>query len=123
MRTGLLVGVAGAIGAMCRYGLGMLFLPLSEGFPLGTFSANLIGTFLLSFLAAGAIQRLTSDHAMQTAIMTGFIGSFTTFSALSIETVTFMQEGKWEVAVLYVASSFAGGIGMVAFGRKWGGQK
>lgn len=74
----------------------------------------------MTFFAAGAIQRLTRNISLQTAITTGFIGSFTTFSALSMETVTLIQEGKWQVAFLYVVSSFAGGMGMAAFGQRRG---
>ncbi|QTD42649.1 fluoride efflux transporter CrcB [Sporosarcina sp. Te-1] len=120
MRTGILVGIAGAFGAICRYGLGRFVLPLSIGFPLGTFTVNIIGSFMMTFLAAGAIQRITSNSSMQTAITTGFIGSFTTFSALSIETVTLIQGGNWQVAFLYIMSSFVGGLGMAAVGQKWG---
>ncbi|MBB4826109.1 CrcB protein [Sporosarcina luteola] len=120
MRIGILVGVAGAFGAICRYGLGRLVIPLSMDFPMGTFAANMIGSFLMTFFAAGAIQRLTRNISLQTAITTGFIGSFTTFSALSMETVTLIQEGKWQVAFLYVVSSFAGGMGMAAFGQRRG---
>lgn len=118
MKQALYVGMAGAFGAICRIGIGELL----DGSPIATLTVNLLGTFILCLLSAGVIQRLTSDQQLQTAITTGFLGSFTTFSAFSMETVSLIQNGKMMLAGLYVIVSVLGGliIGTLgfSFGRK-----
>jgi len=119
MKQALFVGIAGAIGAICRVGIGELFHGSSD-FPIGTLAANLLGTFILCLFSTGAIQQLTSDQQIQTAITTGFLGSFTTFSAFSMETVSLMQEGQVVIAVLYVSASVIGGLTIGLFGLRIG---
>lgn len=115
MKQALYVGFAGAIGAICRVGIGRLFIDASD-FPMSTLTVNLIGTFILCLLSAGVIQRLTADKQIQTAVTTGFIGSFTTFSAFSMETVNLMQDGQVMLAIFYVAVSVIGGLAIGLFG-------
>lgn len=119
MRTALFVGIAGAIGAICRVVIGELLSGLTK-FPLATLSVNLLGTLLLCLLSAGVIQRLTMKKELQTAITTGFLGSFTTFSAISIETVNLIQNGQHAIAMLYVLSSVIGGLAVGTLGLKLG---
>lgn len=119
MKQALYVGVAGALGAICRVGMGRL-LEGSSDFPMGTLIVNLLGTFILCLLSAGVIQRLNSDRNLQTAITTGFLGSFTTFSAFSMETVGLLQNNQAMLAILYIASSVIGGLVIGLFGMKIG---
>ena len=118
MKQALFVGLAGALGAICRIGIGEML----DGSPIATLTVNLLGTFILCLLSAGVIQRLTTDKQLQTAITTGFLGSFTTFSAFSLETVVFLQNGQVLLGSLYVVVSIFGGLvlGMLGFrvGRK-----
>ena len=86
MKKLLWIGLAGAAGALARTAIGQL-VGDETGFPIATFSVNIIGTFLLCSIIAGAFRKLNSHKQMQEAITTGFLGSFTTFSALSMETV------------------------------------
>lgn len=106
MRKILLIGGAGAIGAISRTMIGLVIQA-----PLATLAVNLLGSFLLCFLAAGMIGKLSSDKSTQDAVTTGFLGSFTTFSTLSMETVLLFEEGHLLIGVLYVGVSLAGGIG------------
>lgn len=121
MKTAILVGIAGAIGAVSRMTIGELFAQVTV-FPIGTLTVNLIGTLLLCMFSAGAIGKITSNKSIATAIMTGFLGSFTTFSAFSYETVVLFQQGDILIASLYIMGSIFGGllIGMVGLhiGRK-----
>lgn len=121
MKTAMLVGLAGAIGAICRFAIGELFSGIVT-FPIATLTVNLVGTLLLCYLSAGAIHKFTSNERIRTAIMTGFLGSFTTFSAFSYETVSLFQQGSNLIASLYIMVSVFGGlaIGMVGMiiGRK-----
>lgn len=119
MKQALYIGIAGAIGAICRVGIGRLFKDASD-FPMSTLSVNLIGTFILCLLSAGVIQRLTADKQIQMAVTTGFLGSFTTFSAFSMETVSLMQDGQVMLAILYIAVSVIGGLAIGLFGFRIG---
>lgn len=118
MRKVLLIGFAGAVGAILRAMIGLVIKT-----PLATLAVNLIGTFLLCFLVAGMIQKLSSDKSIQDAVTTGFLGSFTTFSALSMETVLLFEEGHILMGVLYVGVSLVGGIMAGLLGFHVGGKK
>ena len=117
MRKVLLIGFAGAVGAILRTMIGLVIQA-----PLATLTVNLIGTFLLCFLVAGMIHKLSSEKSIQDAVTTGFLGSFTTFSTLSMETVLLFEEGHILMSMLYVGVSLFGGItaGWLGFyvGRK-----
>ncbi|MCM3742555.1 fluoride efflux transporter CrcB [Sporosarcina luteola] len=121
MKQALFVGIAGAIGAICRIGIGRLLEGSSE-FPIGTLTANLLGTFILCLLSAGVIHRLTADQQLQTAITTGFLGSFTTFSTFSMETVSLIQNGQMMHAALYFAVSVIGGLTVGLYGIRIGSR-
>ncbi|WP_252503877.1 fluoride efflux transporter CrcB [Sporosarcina sp. Marseille-Q4943] len=121
MKQALLVGIAGAVGAICRVGIGRFFTGSSD-FPLATLTANLLGTFILCLLSAGVIQRVTADQQLQTAITTGFLGSFTTFSAFSMETVSLIQNGQVMHAALYFIVSVVGGLAVGLYGFRIGNR-
>lgn len=109
------VGIAGAIGAMLRYWIG-IFLFTNSSFPYATLSINLIGSFLLAWLTTFLINRFSLSSVIATAIGTGFIGSFTTFSTLSIETIELFQSGNILFGLLYVFVSIIGGLVMSRLG-------
>src|SRR6476619_5346492 len=97
----LLVGIAGSLGAILRYLIG-LSLFTNSSFPYATLSINLIGSFLLAWLTTRLFKKTSFPSALSTAIGTGFVGSFTTFSALSVETVQLFQNGDLWLGALYV---------------------
>ncbi|MFS0782687.1 fluoride efflux transporter CrcB [Bacillus sp. 1P06AnD] len=109
------VGLAGALGAVLRYAIGLLAWNGSL-FPIATFSINLIGSFLLAWLTTFVFIRTAIPDEWKSAIGTGFIGAFTTFSTLSVETVSLFQGGHALMAVLYAALSMIGGLAMSFLG-------
>jgi CrcB protein len=105
------VGVAGMIGALLRYSLGLLVDGWWVGaFPLGTLLINIIGSFALGWLTAWANRVGNVPAWVKPGIGTGLIGSFTTFSTFSVETVTLVQQQLWGDAALYVGLSLFGGL-------------
>ncbi|WP_299872332.1 fluoride efflux transporter CrcB [uncultured Sulfitobacter sp.] len=103
--TVLLVALGGAIGAACRFlmGVGLLRLLGPQDFPLAIITVNVVGSFLMGvFVVAAAQKGLTH---LSPFVMTGVLGGFTTFSAFSLETVTLMERGQIGAAGLYVALS------------------
>ena len=87
-----------------------------SGFPYSTLAVNSIGTFLLCFVVSGAVRRLAMHEDLQDIVTTGFLGSFTTFSAISIETVLLVEEGQIILAGLYIICSVIGGLSAGALG-------
>ena len=112
-----LVGIAGTIGAILRYLIGVLFFT-DALFPFATLSINLIGSFILAWLTTYLFKRISISPAMKTAIGTGLVGSFTTFSALSVEVVELVNNGNILIGTLYIFVSIVGGILMGRLGFK-----
>ncbi|MBA4601100.1 fluoride efflux transporter CrcB [Thermoactinomyces mirandus] len=105
------IGIAGMIGALLRYVVGILF-PAGWfwGFPLGTLFVNWIGCFLLSWLMIWSVQVFPLPSWLRTGLGTGLVGSFTTFSTFSVEAVRMIYSGLWRMALLYVFLSLWGGL-------------
>ena len=115
----LLIGVAGALGAMTRMGLEEWVLPVSK-IPMNTLVINLVGTFILCYLVTGAFVKLKVRKEFQEMITVGFLGSFTTFSALSIETILLLENGQGFLAMLYISMSIIGGLSAGILGNTLG---
>lgn len=98
--NGLMVAIGGGMGALARYGLSLL--PISKQFPVATFLTNLLGAFLIGLIAAQA-GRLPPKSVL--LLKTGVCGGFTTFSTFSLETVTLLQNGRYELGMLYALLS------------------
>ncbi|MGG2014174.1 fluoride efflux transporter FluC [Bacillus sp. S10(2024)] len=110
------VGIGGVIGALARYGVGQLFEITSlTGFPLATWLANMSGSFLLAFLTMSIFRMKQVSLLMISAIGTGIIGSYTTFSTFSVDTLKLLQHEAFTMAFLYVIASMIGGL-LFSFG-------
>ena len=106
MRAGL-VALAGAAGALARYGLGLAFG--GRSFPWTTLGINLTGSLLLAFvLTFGTERGWSATTTVPLAI--GFLGAYTTFSTFSFETFDLARNNRVALAATYVAVSVAGGI-------------
>lgn len=101
--TDLFYICCGAIlGATARYGLSAwLSLHLGAIFPWGTLAVNILGCFLIGL----ATFKASADMRVKLFLITGFLGSFTTFSAFSLETINLIKNGKILNAGIYVAVS------------------
>ncbi|MCJ7842044.1 fluoride efflux transporter CrcB [Lederbergia sp. NSJ-179] len=105
------VGIAGMIGASLRYVIGISFQYWwLYDFPLATFVTNMAGSFMLGWVTL-FFPRLKFLHPyLVTALGAGLIGSFTTFSTFSVETIELMTSQKWGIAFLYILLSLWGGL-------------
>lgn len=102
----LAVAAGGAIGCMARYGLTQFIQTLwGRNFPLATLTINVLGSFLLGFLFFATLERLTMAPALRTAILTGGLGGFTTFSTFMVESMLLVEDGYGGRALLYVTLS------------------
>ncbi len=106
MKLYLLIGLAGGLGAMARYGLTAALMHVGgRSFPWGTVSVNVIGSGLMGFLGVWLMTRWQVPMELRLAILTGFLGAFTTMSAFSIDTLTLMQRQHWWLAGLYAVGT------------------
>ncbi|MFP4640271.1 MAG: fluoride efflux transporter CrcB [Guyparkeria sp.] len=106
MKLYLLVGLAGGLGAMARFAMtSWLASTAGRGFPWGTFSVNVIGSGLMGFLGIWLMTRWQLPMEYRLAILTGFLGAFTTMSAFSVDTLALLQRQAWVLAGLYVVGT------------------
>ncbi|MBV8479675.1 MAG: fluoride efflux transporter CrcB [Actinobacteria bacterium] len=117
MRTAVAIALAGAIGALARYGLaGLVSRHVRGAFPWGTFVVNVSGTFALGFVITLTTERLSIAPWIRGAITVGFLGAYTTFSTFSFETYRLLDDRAFGVAAANMMGSLAAGLLAVYLG-------
>ena len=114
----LLIGAFGALGAICRAGLSAWLNPTAAvvGMPWGTIAANLAGCFVLGFLAGLTLSSSRIPQPLRAPLMTGFLGSFTTFSTFSVEVVRLIESGEVGTGIACLLLQVLGGLLLAAAG-------
>ena len=115
--TAFVIAVAGAAGALARYGVGVAFASRGrELFPWATFIVNVTGSFVIGVLFAGLSDRTPGGQLLRIALTVGFLGAYTTFSAFSLETFRLIETGRLGLAALNGGASVAAGLTACAAG-------
>ena len=121
MRTAVVIGVAGALGALARYGLDGWVSRRAGSFPWGTFVVNVSGSFLLGLLITLLGERFAVAPWVRASLTIGFLGAYTTFSTLSLESYRLLEGRSYALAGANLAGSLAAGVlalyGGVVLGR------
>ncbi len=116
-----LILIAGMLGTLCRYAGLKLAAAHAGSFPFGTAAVNIAGAFLAGFLFAAAKNRFHGLEPWLPVLLIGFLGAFTTFSTLMLETVNMMFAGAWNRSILNLLGQNAAGLlaaaGGIALGR------
>ena len=121
LRDFLWVALGGALGAMARYGAGLMCSgAFGDRFPWGTLLVNVLGCFLLGWL----LQSTTTSDTAKLAVGAGFLGAFTTFSTFGVQTLQAWQRSP-ALAFLNIGTNvllglLAAGLG-IYFAAKWNG--
>ena len=110
------VGVGAALGAWLRWALGLALNHVLPLFPLGTLLANLVGGYLIGVSMGWIAQTGAMSPELRLFVITGFLGGLTTFSTFSAESLSLLQAGRYEVALLHVAGHLAGSILLTLLG-------
>lgn len=121
-RPGVLVAVAagGALGAPARYAVAEVVHVAESGFPWATFWTNVSGSFALGFLLVLVIERFPPSRYVQPFFATGFLGAFTTFSTLAVETDLLIKDGHASIGIVYALTSLVVGLAAVSTGMVLG---
>jgi CrcB protein len=115
MTATVLVFLGGGIGSALRHGVNLLCVRLfGLNFPWGTFAVNLIGSFVIGWLAAYFAFRAGAGFTQPARLflITGVLGGFTTFSSFSLDFAMLFERGASVPAIFYVLGSV--GISLVA---------
>jgi len=117
MKLILIVGLGSFIGGVLRYLISMFVKSkFVAAFPVGTFTVNIIGCFLIG-IVFGLAMKGAMDDEMRLFLATGILGGFTTFSAFSQETFYLMRHQQTGLAVIYVLASVVVGLMATAAGN------
>ena len=102
-----LVALGGSIGASTRYFFYLIsknLLSTSNLF-INTLVINIIGSFLIGYLIVLLENKSLSQDFIKYFFIIGVLGSFTTFSAFSLETIDLIVNKKILIAFFYIFSS------------------
>ena len=105
-----LVALGGALGAISRFAVDRVVNEVFGTVVLGTFVANISGSFLLGVLVAGAGGRVGLSEEVRAVAAIGFLGSYTTFSTLTVASVHLAADGDWLRAFTNIVGSIVVGI-------------
>ena len=115
--------MGGAVGAVLRYGASLgVYSFMGRDFPYGTLFVNVTGSLLMGLLSVIMLERFNIGPEWRAAALVGVLGSFTTFSTFSIETLNLLEQGDVMRAVTNIVLSVLVCLVAVWFGVLIGRQ-
>jgi CrcB protein len=116
LKNFLYIGLAAALGAWSRWGVGILLNTMHPIFPLGTLTVNLIGGYLMG-ISMGAFELFSElSPDLKLIINIGFLGGLTTFSAFTAEVFQLLQKNEFVASLTLVALHVIGSLLMAYLG-------
>ena len=102
------IAAGGAFGAVARFGVSTgVYAMMGRSFPYGTLAVNVIGSLLMGLLYVMLIERLSLSPEFRAILLIGFLGSFTTFSTFSMETLSLIEQAQLLKAAVNIVASVA----------------
>jgi CrcB protein len=114
MKSLVLVGLGGFCGAICRYliAVGMSRLLTAPVIPFGTLLANVLGCMIAGML----LETLARESQGGLFLLVGFLGSLTTFSSFSVETLSLFKTRSILLSAGYAAITLLACLAAAGFG-------
>lgn len=117
------IALGGALGATARFAMSHhIYQWFGREFAWGTLSVNVLGSFVMGFVAIMLVDKFAVSTEWRAFIMVGFLGAFTTFSTFSFETMQYIQVGELNKAMLNIAVSLVSCLVSVWLGLMLGRQ-
>jgi CrcB protein len=104
------IALGGALGAPARYEVAQLIHVAPDSFPWATLVTNLSGAFVLGLLLTVVVRRMPTSRYLRPFFAVGFLGAFTTFSTLAVETVTLVKDGNAGLGIAYLLVTVGAGL-------------
>ena len=113
----LIVFLGAGIGGALRHGVNVAATRLfGFGFPFGTLTVNVVGSFLMGLCAGYFAFRPGMSQHVRLFLTTGILGGFTTFSAFSLDAALLIERNALGAAAGYMVGSVAAGLAALFFG-------
>lgn len=117
----LSVAVGGAAGALVRYGTVVAYDRFAPTrFPLAILTVNVLGSLLFGLVWAYAEDREWVSENLRLLVLTGFLGSFTTFSTFAFDEAMFLRSSSWALFAVNLLISNAAALAAVFVGFRIG---
>ena len=110
MQSIIIVGIGGAIGSIARYSIDRVAITYFGSSVAGTFAVNISGSFLLGLLTGMVAAHSNWPVEIRIFIGIGVLGSYTTFSTLSVATIQLVQRGEITNAIINIVASIVVGL-------------
>jgi CrcB protein len=113
----LAVGLGGLLGSLARFVASRsIDEKLKSVIPFGTFTVNVLGSFILGLVYALSVRKLGISENWRLFLGAGFCGGFTTFSTFAWENINLLDQKNIMVSASYIMASLVVGIGAVFLG-------
>lgn len=112
VRTVIAISLGAIAGALCRYyfGLAMNHL-LGIGVPYSTLVINVTGCLTMGIISTLSLEQVINMHPdLRLLLLTGFLGSYTTFSSYELDSARLLQQDRLGADLLYWSGSVVLGL-------------
>jgi CrcB protein len=106
----LVILVGGGLGTLGRYGVSRAIHVTKDTFPWATLTTNLVGAFALGLFLTLLLERFPPTRFARPFVAIGFLGGFTTFSTMAVETVLLCKDGAPAIGIGYLLASVFFGL-------------
>ena len=104
-----LIGLAGALGTLTRYGVALFAArTFGAGFPFGTLIVNVVGCFLIAAISHVALTTELISPTLRLTLTTGFMGGLTTYSSFNQETTRLLRDRAWYAGAVNFGATILG---------------